>query len=134
MQTPSKRKVEANLLTEPCRTVPATLPNGAPLGIEGTDALIAAVSRINSLPNRATSAFLIKDENGQPLMKGALRSRFDKVRTAVKVGFQFRDVRGKAATGTGNLAHSQTLLGHKNRDMTEHYVKSRIGERVNPLR
>ena len=67
-------------------------------------------------------------------MKGALRSRFDKVRTAVKVGFQFRDVRGKAATGTGNLAHSQTLLGHKNRDMTEHYVKSRIGERVNPLR
>ena len=35
---------------------------------------------------------------------------------------------------TGDLAHSQTLLGHKNRDMTEHYVKARAGARVKPLR
>jgi hypothetical protein len=26
------------------------------------------------------------------------------------------------------------LLAHKNRDTTEHYVRSRIGERVKPLR
>ena len=51
-----------------------------------------------------------------------------------KVNFQFRDIRAKAATDTGDLAHSQTLLGHKNRDVTEHYVKSRVGERVKPLR
>lgn len=47
------------------------------------------------------------------------------------VDFQFRDIRGKAATDTSNLAHSQKLLGH---NMTEHYVKVRMGERVKPLR
>lgn len=64
----------------------------------------------------------------------ALRSRFDKARTLAKVDFQFRDIRAKAATDTGDLAHAQTLLGHKNRDMTVQYVRSRGGERVHPLR
>lgn len=90
--------------------------------------------KINARPKRAISAFLIQDENGQPLTQGALRSRFDKARTLAKVDFQFRDIRGKAATDTGNLAHAQKLLGHKKRDMTEHYVKARMGERVKPLR
>lgn len=48
--------------------------------------------------------------------------------------FQFRDIRAKAATDTGDLAHSQKLLEHRNREMTEHYVRTRIGERVQPLR
>lgn len=39
-----------------------------------------------------------------------------------KVDFQFRDIRAKAATHTGDLAHSQRLLGHKDRDMSERYV------------
>jgi hypothetical protein len=64
----------------------------------------------------------------------ALRSRFDKARTLAKVDFQFRDIRAKAATDTGDVAHSQKLLAHKNRDMTEPYVKARMGERVKPLR
>lgn len=64
----------------------------------------------------------------------ALRSRFDKARTLAGVSFQFRDIRAKAATDTGDLAHSQTLLGHKNREKTEHYAKARMGERVKPLR
>jgi len=107
---------------------------GARLGIEITGELEEVVTRINTRPRKAISAFLIQDENGQPLTQGALRSRFDKARTAAKVDFQFRDIRGKAATDTGNLAHSQKLLGHKNREMTEHYVKARMGERVKPLR
>jgi integrase len=107
---------------------------GARLGIEITGELAEVITRINSRPRKAISAFLIQDETGQPLTQGALRSRFDKARTAAKVDFQFRDIRGKAATDTGNLAHSQKLLGHKNRDMTEHYVKARMGERVKPLR
>jgi len=48
--------------------------------------------------------------------------------------FQFRDIRAKAATDTGDLAHSQKLLAHKHRDMTEHYVRAHVGERVKPLR
>ena len=107
---------------------------GARLGIEITDELAATIARINERPRPTISAYLIQNENGQPLTQCALRSRFDKARTLVKVDFQFRDIRAKAATDTGDLAHSQILLGHKNREMTEHYVKSRTGERVRPLR
>ncbi len=107
---------------------------GARLGIEITGELAEVITRINTRPRKAISPFLIQDSNGQPLSQGALRSRFDKARIAAGVDFQFRDIRGKAATDTGNLAHSQKLLGHKNRDMTEHYVKARVGERVKPLR
>lgn len=107
---------------------------GARMGIEITGELAETIARINARPRKAISAYLIQDENGQPLTQGALRSRFDKAREASGVQFQFRDIRGKAATDTGNLAHSQKLLGHKNREMTEHYVKARAGERVKPLR
>lgn len=78
--------------------------------------------------------YLIHDENGQPLTYFALRSRFDKAREVAGVSFQFRDLRAKAATDTGDLSHSQKLLAHKDRDMTEHYVRARRGELVKPLR
>ena len=107
---------------------------GARLGIEITGELAATIARISERPRLAISAYLIQDENGQPLTQCALRSRFDKARTLAKVNFQFRDIRAKAATDTGDLAHSQKLLAHKNREMTEHYVKARMGERVKPLR
>lgn len=107
---------------------------GARLGIEIPGELAAAIARINARPRKAISVYLIQDENGQPLTQCALRSRFDKARTIAKVNFQFRDIRAKAATDTGDLAHSQSLLGHKSRDMTEHYVKRRGGDRVMPLR
>lgn len=107
---------------------------GARLGIEVIGELAAVIARINERPRHAISAWLIQDENGQPLSSFALRSRFDKARSLAKVDFQFRDIRAKAATDTGDLAHSQKLLAHRNRDMTEHYVRARIGERVKPLR
>jgi integrase len=88
------------------------------------------LDHISSRPRKALSTFLIQDENGQPLSQVALRSRFDRARKAAGVSFQFRDLRAKAATDTGDLAHSQKLLAHKNRNMTEHYVRSRVGERV----
>lgn len=106
----------------------------ARLGIEITGELATVIERINQRPRKSISTFLIQDENSQPLSQGALRSRFDKARTLAKVDFQFQDIRAKAATDTGDLAHSQKLLAHKNREMTEHYVKSRVGERVRPLR
>jgi integrase len=107
---------------------------GARIGIEVTGELAAVIARISERPRRAISPYLIQDENGQPLTYFALRSRFDKARELAGVSFQFRDLRAKAATDTGDLAHSQKLLAHKNRDMTEHYVRARIGERVRPLR
>lgn len=107
---------------------------GARLGIEVTGDLAAVIERIGQRPRKATGLYLIQDEKGQPLSQFALRSRFDKARELAQVDFQFRDIRAKAATDTGDLAHSQKLLAHKNRQMTEHYVKARTGERVKPLR
>jgi integrase len=107
---------------------------GARLGVEITGELANVIQRIQNRPRAHLSSFLIHDENGQPLSQFALRSRFDKARKLAKVSFQFRDLRAKAATDTGDLAHSQKLLAHKNREMTEHYVRSRKGELVKPLR
>lgn len=107
---------------------------GARIGIEVTGELAAVIARISERPRRAISPYLIQDENGQPLTYFALRSRFDGARELAGVSFQFRDLRAKAATDTGDLAHSQKLLAHKNRDMTEQYVRARLGERVRPLR
>ena len=64
----------------------------------------------------------------------AMRGRFDKARKVAGVDFQLRDIRAKTASDTGDLAHSQRLLGHKNREVTEHYLRQRRGETVNPLR
>ncbi|MDO8386645.1 MAG: tyrosine-type recombinase/integrase [Polaromonas sp.] len=107
---------------------------GQRLGVEITGELAAVIARINERPRQAISSYLIQDESGQPLTQFALRSRFDTARTLAKVDFQFRDIRAKAATDTGDLAHSQMLLGHKNFEMTEHYIKARTGGRVKPLR
>ena len=107
---------------------------GAKRAIEVTGELAALVDRINARPRVRLSAWLIQDDGGQPLGTFAMRSRFDKARKAAGVSFQFRDLRAKAATDTGDLAHSQKLLGHRNREMTEHYVRQRVGERVQPLR
>ena len=53
---------------------------------------------------------------------------------AAKVDFQFRDIRAKAATDTGDLTHAQKLLGHKTRNMTESYTRDRQGKKVSPLK
>jgi integrase len=107
---------------------------GAKRAIEITGELAKLIERINVRPRERLSAFLVQDDNGRPLGTCSLRSRFDKARSRAGVDFQFRDIRAKTASDTGDLAHSQQLLGHKKRDMTEHYVRQRRGERVKPLR
>jgi integrase len=47
---------------------------------------------------------------------------------------QFRDIRAKAAIDVESLERAQSLLGHENRAMTEHYVRNRAGKKVRPLR
>jgi hypothetical protein len=64
---------------------------------------------------------------------GGLIARIN-ARTLTKADFQFWDIGGKAATDAGRVAHSQKLLAHKNRGVTEHYVKARMAERGKPLR
>ncbi|GCL66367.1 tyrosine-type recombinase/integrase [Pseudaquabacterium pictum] len=107
---------------------------GAKRAIEIVGELAEVVERIKTRPRVRQSAYLVQDDDGKPLSLLALRGRFDKARKAAGVSFQFRDIRAKTASDTGDLGHSQRLLGHKNRDMTEHYVRERIGQRVKPLR
>ncbi|HOB93803.1 MAG TPA: tyrosine-type recombinase/integrase [Aquabacterium sp.] len=107
---------------------------GAKRAIEIVGELADVLKRITSRPRVRQSAYLIQDDDGKPLSLLALRGRFDKARKAAGVSFQFRDIRAKTASDTGDLGHSQRLLGHKNREMTEHYVRERIGQRVKPLR
>ncbi len=107
---------------------------GARLAIALEGQLAGVIGQIlASGPNRP-DARLILNEAGQPLRADALRSRFDKARKRAGVQFQFRDLRAKAASDTGDLAHSQKLLAHKHREMTEHYVRAHKAERVAPLR
>lgn len=102
--------------------------------IEITGELEVLIAKLAGSGGNHPSRYLITDTNGQRISATTLRSRFSKAREIAGVSFQFRDIRAKTATDTGDLAHSQSLLGHKKRDMTEHYVRRHSGERVKPLR
>lgn len=102
------------------------------IAIEGE--LADVIARILAKPRDKVNKALLQDPDGQRLSYFALRSRFDRAREAAGVNFQFRDLRAKAATDTGDLAHAQRLLGHKNCTTTEIYTRDRIGELVKPLR
>ena len=90
---------------------------------------------------------LVCNEGGRALTECALRSRFDKARiAAIKAKpnladaikeFQFRDLRAKAGTDKADsdgMREAQMQLGHESMAMTEHYVRSRKGQKVSPTR
>lgn len=106
---------------------------GKPLRIAITGELQALIERILNRKHKIMGGpALLQDGNGQRLTSCALRTRFDKARKAAGVSFQFRDIRAKTATDIDDLPHAQKLLGHKSREMTEHYTRHRKGEKVSP--
>ncbi|WP_269509352.1 hypothetical protein [Burkholderia sp. IMCC1007] len=74
------------------------------------------------------SPYLLRDEEGYPLTKGMLRSRFDKARELAgidKAKFQFRDLRARGVTHKTideGLEAGQRLAGHSGPSMTARYV------------
>lgn len=110
-----------------------------------TGELAALVER---LKGRARSGrALCVNENGEGLTYFALANRLAHIRTrAIKdnpaladaiTHFQFRDLRAKAGTDKAeshNLDEAKKQLGHTNVKMTEHYVRSRKGEKVSPTK
>lgn len=122
---------------------------GEKLRIAIVGELAALLSRIEERKKgyRVHTLSLICTETGRALTAGALKSRFDKARiTAAKANpalaesikaFQFRDLRAKAGTDKADsdgMREAQMQLGHKTMAMTEHYVRSRRGEKVNPTK
>lgn len=92
--------------------------------------------------------YLITTEGGRNVTASMLRLRFDDARKAAirhaleaqdKLlaeqirQFQFRDIRPKAASEIGDLAHASRLLGHSDKRITE-TVYRRVGEVVQPTR
>lgn len=121
----------------------------AKLRIEVTGALAQLIARIKARKAKiegVRSLSLICNEEGQPLKKAAMRYRFDKARDAAASAaknkaqaerlrsIQFRDLRAKAASDMEALDKAQKLLGHTKREMTEHYVRKRRGEKVSPVK
>lgn len=121
----------------------------AKLRIEVTGALAQLIARIKARKSKiegVRSLALICNEQGQPLKKAAMRYRFDKAREAAAAAIknkaqadrlrsiQFRDLRAKAASDMEALDKAQKLLGHSKREMTEHYVRKRRGEKVSPVK
>lgn len=104
-----------------------------PLRIPVLGMLEEVVARILARPGRRAPT-LIQNSKGESVTGDALRNRFRLARDKVGVHFQFRDLRAKAATDLESLEHAQKLLGHKTRNMTEDYVRHRLGDLVMPLK
>ncbi|WP_418219897.1 tyrosine-type recombinase/integrase [Burkholderia thailandensis] len=90
---------------------------------------------------KVVSTALVVNEAGERLMADALRFRFDRARELAGVpkdAFQFRDLRAKAGTDktelAGDIRAAQRQLGHKSLAMTEHYVRERKGDKVDPTK
>jgi integrase len=81
---------------------------------------------------------LLVDQDGKPMTKAKLRSRFEAAREAAGVDgaqFQFRDLRRKAGADLrdqNGIEAAQDLLGHKSITMTEHYTGGR-GKKITAI-
>lgn len=111
------------------------------ISIEGElETLIKRISD-RKAGHKIRSLYLIVDEIGRKLTSGAMRGHFDRAREKAGISknqFQFRDLRGKAATdkteSSGDIRQAQKQLGHSNITMTETYVRQRKGEKVKPTK
>jgi len=113
---------------------------GAKLRIGVTGELADLLARISERKRgHAVRAMrLIVDEDGRPLAAAKLRGRFDRVREATGLRFQFRDLRAKAASdktdSSGDIRQAQRQLGHTSVVMTEANLRSRRGAKVDPTK
>lgn len=109
--------------------------------IQGELAILIKRIMARKSGHKVRSLSLIVDDNGQRFTAHMLRAHFDQARQAAgieKSAFQMRDLRAKAATdkaeSSGDIRQAQKQLGHTSVTMTEHYIRSRIGEKVTPTK
>lgn len=92
-------------------------------------------SLISSLPRRGSFCFMTEDETTFTVsgFSSAWRRATAKFKLAGGQSFHEHDIRGKVATDINDPDKAQKLLGHKNRRMTEAYIKQRMTDVVQPL-
>ncbi|MBF0133859.1 MAG: tyrosine-type recombinase/integrase [Magnetococcales bacterium] len=95
------------------------------------DDLRSVVSQIRALDDKE-SLFLFHGRGGKPYTYCGISSMFR--RAVIKSGikdFHFHDIRAKSLTDLDRSGgKAQQLAGHKSPEMTQHYIKRRVVERV----
>ena len=112
----------------------------------GENSLGRLVREISERNVGHSSKFLLINRHGKRMTKGMLRLRWDKAREKAKQnameqgdpllaakigGFQFRDIRPKAASEIIDIGDASLLLGHSKQEITKR-VYRRIGATAKP--
>lgn len=112
---------------------------GAKVRVEVSGELGAVLARIRARKARYAvhCTRLVVNPYGKPISVHALSRHWTAACAKAGVhGYQFRDLRAKAATDTeaasGSLRDAQRQLGHASLRMTEHYSRNRRGALVMP--
>lgn len=79
---------------------------GVQRAIELAGKLANVLQRIASRSRDRHSPFIVKDDYVRLLSMLAMLGRFDKARKAAGINFQFRDIRAKTASETGDLCRA----------------------------
>ena len=107
---------------------------GHPLGIALTGECGRAVEAMRDRVRSATGPYLVQTDAGQKMSYAMLRRRFDEARKAACATWQFRDLRAKAASDSGDLQQAQALLGHKSEATTAGVYRRGRGNKVRPVK
>jgi integrase len=114
---------------------------GEPERIEVVGELKVVIDRImaRKAGYKIYSTRLIVNASGRPFGVNALSRRWRKAADAAGLHeLQFRDLRAKAATDKAeqskDIVQAQRLLGHSSVRMTEHYIRSRHGHKITPVK
>lgn len=105
---------------------------GTRVGIRVEGELKSVLDAILTRARRVPSMQIIADAKGQRLTYQRLRAGFARARG--DADWQFRDLRAKAATDSGDLKQAQQLLGHASEATTAGVYRRLKGHVVGPLK
>ena len=99
------------------------------------DRVIKSAKRVNRKAKNLK--YLFTNKKGQQITATGFNSAWRRLREAVGlVDVNFHDIRAKAITDAyqeRGLDYAQKLGGHENRDQTEHYIKKKNTDGVEPI-
>jgi integrase len=109
---------------------------GKKLVFELTPELQEVLSRAKAIKRPVHSIYLFCTQKGTKYTYDGFQSIFYRHKKKMGLGdIHFHDLRAKATTDADSQGlNAQKLAGHKSRAMTEHYIKQRQYERVEPLK